>query len=368
MENINEDNSKKSKSNIDEQKGNINQIQEAVSNDLTNPFLIASLTNSVMMKITNKGPFFPPNKSANSQISGPYDSYKTSIRSKAKIELKRRHNETFYNDDDDIEFNSDKDSEKVKNKIQIKKKKSIKKRQNEEDKNEIKENEDDQIKELNQCIYSFKDNKGQNILYSYQKISSDGTFYYLRCKDRNCSGTAKFNIDSEEIILTKKCSIEYSKHNYIIESKIKEKIDKNEATEEDMEEYKFQKMYFMQTYYQYPSLTYNQILLNMVEKYKIKKIKFNNKNFNVCKSIYQKKIYNNVTIDTKLDNIKLQGKKLLNCKLEYIDLNDKEVEKNFRIYGTKSSMSLLISNEITQYFTDCTYKCLPYEIKVMLLY
>lgn len=26
-------------------------------------------------------------------------------------------------------------------------------------------------------------------------------------------------------------------------------------------------------------------------------------------------------------------------------------------------MSLLTSNEITQYFTDCTYKCLPYEIK-----
>lgn len=39
------------------------------------------------------------------------------------------------------------------------------------------------------------------------------------------------------------------------------------------------------------------------------------------------------------------------------------IEKNFRIYGTKSSMSLLTSNEITQYFTDCTYKCLSYEIK-----
>ena len=58
-------------------------------------------------------------------------------------------------------------------------------------------------------------------------------------------GTAKLIIDSEEILLTKKCSIEYSKHNYIIESKIKEKIDKNEATEEDMEEYQFQKLYFI---------------------------------------------------------------------------------------------------------------------------
>ena len=40
-----------------------------------------------MIKIDNKGPFFTPNKSANSQISEQYESYKTSLRSKEKIEL-----------------------------------------------------------------------------------------------------------------------------------------------------------------------------------------------------------------------------------------------------------------------------------------
>lgn len=98
-----------------------------------------------------------------------------------------------------------------------------------------------------------------------------------------------------------------------------------------MKEYQYQKNYFMKAFYQYLLFSYNQILINFVEKYNIKNIKFTNKSFNACKSIYQKKIYNNETIENNLDNIKFQGKKSLNCKLEYIDLNDKAIEKSFRI-------------------------------------
>lgn len=36
--------------------------------------------------------------------------------------------------------------------------------------------------------------------------------------------------------------------------------------------------------------------------------------------------------------------------------------KKIRIYGTKKSMKLLTDKEISQYFTDCTYKCLPSEL------
>lgn len=50
------------------------------------------------------------------------------------------------------------------------------------------------------------------------------------------------------------------------------------------------------------------------------------------------------------------------CKLDYIDYKNKDVEKNFRIYGTNKSISLLYSKDISQYFTDCTYKCLPSEL------
>jgi hypothetical protein len=78
-----------------------------------------------------------------------------------------------------------------------------------------------------------------------------------------------------------------------------------------MKEYQYQNIYFMETFYQCPSLSYNQILINFVEKCNIENIKFSNKYFNACKSIYQKKIYNNETIENKLDNIKFQGKNYL---------------------------------------------------------
>ena len=106
-------------------------------------------------------------------------------------------------------------------------------------------------------------------------------------------------------------------------------------------------------------MTYNQILLILVEKYKVKEIEYYNKKFSVFKNSLKKTQYMNLKINEKLDNIKLLGKKLMICKLDYIDYKNKEVEKNFRIYGTNKSMNLLYSKNISQCFTDCNYKCLP---------
>ena len=39
------------------------------------------------------------------------------------------------------------------------------------------------------------------------------------------------------------------------------------------------------------------------------------------------------------------------------------MKKNFRVYGNKNSMSLLYSKDISQYFTGCTFKLLPHELK-----
>ena len=55
--------------------------------------------------------------------------------------------------------------------------------------------------------------------------------------------------------------------------------------------------------------------------------------------------------------------KLNNCKLWYIDLNYKESENGFKIYGTNKSKPLLKPDEILQYFTDWINKCLPNEMK-----
>lgn len=45
--------------------------------------------------------------------------------------------------------------------------------------------------------------------------------------------------------------------------------------------------------------------------------------------------------------------------MNYIYFN---INKNFRIFTTHQSISLLKNTNIKQYFIDTTYKCIPYEL------
>ena len=85
----------------------------------------------------------------------------------------------------------------------------------------------------------------------------------------------------------------------------------------------------METYLNYPNLTYNQIALKLIEKYELNKISFTTNNFNVSKTNYNKKKYFNKNIEDKLNEIKLFGERLMNCKLEYIDKTNKDIKKKF---------------------------------------
>ena len=123
----------------------------------------------------------------------------------------------------------------------------------------------------------------------------------------------------------------------------------------------YQKIFFTETYIDYPTLTYNEILLNLLEHYELEKITFIPNQFNVFKSNYNKKKFFNNNIYQKLDNIKLHGKNLLNCKW-IIDIKNKDIKKNFRIFGISYSLGLLHNKHISQYFTDCTYKCIPSDL------
>lgn len=73
--------------------------------------------------------------------------------------------------------------------------------------NDIIENKEKNSNEIKEGIFIYKDSILNKILYTFQQISKDGNYYELRCKDRNCSGTTKYIIKSEEIIQTKECSI-----------------------------------------------------------------------------------------------------------------------------------------------------------------
>lgn len=62
-------------------------------------------------------------------------------------------------------------------------------------------------------------------------------------------------------------------------------------------------------------------------------------------------------------DIKLYGKNLSISKFEYLDIKNNDKNKIFNIFATSYSLSLSNSPEISQYFTDCTYKCVPNELK-----
>ena len=87
-----------------------------------------------------------------------------------------------------------------------------------------------------ESIFNYKEDKRKNFIYSYYKISLYGKYYHLRYKARNCSGTPKFIIKSEDIIIMQKCFIDYDRQNYIIKSKNKEKITKIADTKEEMKD------------------------------------------------------------------------------------------------------------------------------------
>ena len=57
----------------------------------------------------------------------------------------------------------------------------------------------------------------------------------------------------------------------------------------------------------------------------------------------------------------MKGKNLLSCFIKYKDIQT-QTYKNFRIYSTDLSISLLNSKDINQFFIDTTFKCVPNEI------
>ena len=113
----------------------------------------------------------------------------------------------------------------------------------------------------------------KKIFVQFHNVSKEKNYYELRCKDRNCNGRAKINIDTGIISITQKCTIEdYENHNYIQEGIIRKKIRNKETTLDEMKDPKFKKYYFIESYLQYPTLNYNEILLNLIHQYELTKI------------------------------------------------------------------------------------------------
>ena len=123
----------------------------------------------------------------------------------------------------------------------------------------------------------------------------------------------------------------------------------------------YQKMFFIETYSNYPILNYNQILISLVKKYEVNKIIYTSNQFSNYKANLKKINLFDKNIYERLNDIKLKGKNLLSCFIKYKDIQT-QTYKNFRIYSTDLSISLLNSKDINQYFIDTTFKCVPNEI------
>ena len=95
----------------------------------------------------------------------------------------------------------------------------------------------------------------------------------MRCTDRKCKGTAKYNIINDKIEVNKKCTIEYEEHSYKKENIIIEKIKINEICKKEIEnDINIQEIYFKYIHSTQPILQYYDIALLLKEKYEIPKI------------------------------------------------------------------------------------------------
>ena len=80
-------------------------------------------------------------------------------------------------------------------------------------------------------------------MYTFHRAYKE--YYYLRCSDRHCGGTAKYNTLTGIITESKECNIEFTNHSYVKESIIKKKIESNIIKGEEIENnLEIQEVYF----------------------------------------------------------------------------------------------------------------------------
>ena len=47
--------------------------------------------------------------------------------------------------------------------------------------------------------------------------------------------------------------------------------------------------------------------------------------------------------------------------MDYIDIKNNDIKK-ILVFATSNSLGLLHNKDISQYFTDCIYKCIPADL------
>jgi len=74
---------------------------------------------------------------------------------------------------------------------------------------------DENYEEYNTVLYTYTDEDNNIKLYSVKKFIKGKEDIFLTCKDRNCNGSSKYNIESAKITIIHECLLLYNEHNYI---------------------------------------------------------------------------------------------------------------------------------------------------------
>ena len=143
-------------------------------------------------------------------------------------------------DIDDISSNLE--NNKKEKKTLVKKKENNK--NNSKDNIEEISSSDEKYEEYNTVLYSCVDEDNIIKIYSVKKYIKGKEDIFLTCKDRNCKGTGKYNIESAKITIINECSLLYNEHNYIKEKIAIDKIKSGDATNNDLTKDIYQSAYF----------------------------------------------------------------------------------------------------------------------------
>ena len=118
----------------------------------------------------------------------------------------------------------------------------------------------------------------------------------------------------------------------------------------------------------YPTKKYLNIANDIISKFEINHILYKKTDFNNLIERIKKIKKFEYSKEKNIDSIELEGQKLLIAKAGfYVNDGDKINEKTLRIYANKLSINLLHSNDINQYFVDCTYRWLESANSLLLL-
>ena len=151
-------------------------------------------------------------------------------------------------------------------------------------------------------IFFIKDEEENEKSYTYHRTYKE--YYHLRCTDRKCLGTAKYNIANGKIEINTKCSIKYDEHSYIKEKLIQKKIIEDKLENKDIEgDMHIQEIFFKYMNSIQPNLNYYDIALYMHEKYEVKIIIYSKTQFINYKNRNKKDIKYHEAREHMLDNI-----------------------------------------------------------------